>query len=250
MRFAFIVLVVTSLSACAGSRDSKSDLSAAMPPPAVMAADAEGRGDWAGAARHWERAAAAAPEDRSVLLHAVHALRRSNACGHAQDYLQRLQSKGAESVDVLLESAKCHLISGRYEAAETGLSTAISLAPKHWEAESMLGLTYDLMERPSSALPHHDRAALLAPANPMVLSNKAMSLALGGDIKAALGVMRRAAAEPRAGGRIRMNLAFLEAVAGNGEVAAMMVRQEGAADAESAKLLQRIADAARNTQGS
>ena len=250
MRIALVILIAAGLSACAGGRDSKKDLANAMPAPAVMAADAESRSDWAGAARHWERAAAAAPEDRTVLLHTVHALRRANSCGHAQDYLQRLQGKNADSVDVLLESSKCHLISGRYEAAETGLTTAISLASKNWEAETILGLTYDLMERPEAARPHHDRAALLAPANAMVLSNKAMSLALAGDIKSALGVMRRAAAEANAGQRIRMNLAFLEAVAGNGDIAAMMVRQESASDAENAKLLQRIADAARNTQGS
>lgn len=250
MRIAFLMLVAASLSACAGNRDVRNDLANAMPAPAVMAADAESRGDWSGAARHWERAAASAPEDRALLLHTVHALRRANSCGHAQDYLQRLQTKDAESVDILLESAKCHLLSGRYEAAEIGLTTAVSLAPKNWEAETILGLTYDLMERADTARLHHDRAATLVPANPMVLSNKAMSLALTGDITGALAVMRRAAADANAGQRIRMNLAFLEAVAGNGEIAAMMVRQENSTDAENAKLLQRIADAARNTRGS
>ena len=238
-------LMFAGLAACASQSPEAKPTAMAkdMPSPAAMATDAETQGDWKSAARHWEQAAAAAPEDRTIALRTVRALRLSSSCGRASSYLERLFKTDAESADVLLETGKCHLVSGRYQAAEAALSAALTVAPESWEVETVLATTYDLMERSETARTHHERAESLAPHNSLVLSNQGLSRALAGDLPGALTVMRRAAAEPSAPARVRMNLAFLEAVNGRGDVAAMMARQEASGDADSVKLLQRISAA-------
>ena len=236
-----IGVIGAGLAACA-ARQPRS-VAQNLPPAGTMADDAESRGDWPAAARHWENAAAAAPSDRQAALSAARALRLANACGRAAPYLQRLRQAAPDDRNVLLEAGKCHLVSGRYDAAEAAFKAALVSDPASWEAETVLGMTYDLMERPREAMVHHDRALALAPTQPMVLSNKALSLALAGDLATALTVMRAASAQPSASGRVRMNLAFLEAIAGHGDVAAMMARQESS-EGEGATLLQRIAAAA------
>jgi Flp pilus assembly protein TadD len=243
-------IAIIALAGCADHSPTKPQLARDMPAPSVMAMDAEMQGNWTDAARHWEQAAAAAPDDRAIALHTVRALRLASACGRASTYLERLFKNGAESADVFLETGKCHLVSGRYQAAEAALTAALAANPASWEAETVLGTVYDLMDQPDAARPHHERAAQLAPHNAMVLSNAALSRALAGDLHGALDLMRRAAAEPGAPARVRMNLAFLEAVSGNGDVAGMMARQEAGTDLENVKLLKRIAGTVHRAESS
>jgi Flp pilus assembly protein TadD len=146
---------------------------------------------------------------------------------------------------VLLEPGKCHLVSGRFDAAQAAFEAAVKADGKSWEAESMLGVALDYEEHSAEALVHHDRAVMLAPDNAVALSNKGLSLALGGHLDQALAVTRQAAVHPGAPARVRANLALLEAVAGNGDVAAMIARQESDPDRETIRLLQRIAAAAK-----
>jgi Flp pilus assembly protein TadD len=212
----------------------------------MLALDAEQHGDWIGAVRYWEREAAASPKDRTVTIALVRALRHTNACGRAAPYIEQLaQSKDASA---LIEAGKCHLVSGRFTVAATVLEAAAKADPKSWEAETVLAVALDYQQHHEEALAHHNRAALLAPKNPVVLSNKALSVALAGHLPQAVALMQAAAAMPGASARVRMNLALLEAVSGNGDIAAMMSRQEGDADADTAKLLQRIADEANQNR--
>lgn len=210
-----------------------------------LAEDAERHGDWAGAAKYWETEVQAAPRDRAAALSLVRALRRSNACGRAGAYFDKMRADTPRDTAVLLEAGKCHLVSGRFGAAQAAFEAAVKADGKSWEAESMLGTALDYEDRSSDALIHHDRAVALAPRNAVALSNKGLSLALGGHLDQALAVTRQAATQPGAPARVRANLALLEAVAGNGDVAAMIARQESEPDQETQRLLQRIAAAAR-----
>src|SRR3954464_14096490 len=98
-------LICAGLTACAGHQQAQTKpaaLAKSMPSPSAMAADAESQADWKSAARHWEEAAAGAPDDRTIALRTVRALRLSNSCGRASSYLERLFKMGAENADVLL----------------------------------------------------------------------------------------------------------------------------------------------------
>jgi Flp pilus assembly protein TadD len=182
--------------------------------------------------------------DRNAALSMVQALRLSGDCRSAAPILERLQKETPIDLDVMLETAKCEFQSGRLARAAEVLTAAVKLHPRSSEAETVLGATLDHLERPADARVHHDRAVALAPASAMALSNKAISVALNGDLDEALGLMRKASVLPNAPARVRFNLALLEAVAGNGDVAAAMAKQE-AGDPETVRLLERIAAAAK-----
>lgn len=235
------------LSACANGipENETQTVKSLMPKPAEIAADAERRGDWQLAARNWHSAYDAAPDNREVALSLARSLRLSGTCGPAVSVLGGLLAKNPADADALLESAKCQLVSGRPEAAEQQLRATIAGVPESWEAETTLGVTLDRMGRHTEALAHHDRAAELVPDKPIVLSNKALSLALSDRLPDALALMRRAASMPTAPMRVRMNLAMLEAVSGHDDRALTIASQEALTDkSESLTLLRKIAEAA------
>lgn len=182
--------------------------------------------------------------DRSAAIATVRALRVAGDCARAAPILERLQQEAPVDLDVMLETAKCEFVAGRFARAVEVLAAAVKIHPGSSEAETVLGASLDHMERPAEARVHHDRAVVLAPASAVALSNKAISLALGGELDQALALMRKASALPDAPARVRLNLALLEAVAGNGDVAAAMAKQE-TLDPEAARLLERIAAAAK-----
>ena len=242
----FLVILI-SISGCGSpQRPVETFDTAPLPSQKALAFEAERRGDWPAAASHWERTTQSSLEDKTITLALVRALRLSGACGRAAPYLSTLLSNHGSDFQVLLETGKCHLVSGRLDAAVSTLDQAIEAGPMNWEAETVMATALDHLERPHDALVHHDRALELAPGNAIILSNKAISLALDGKLDLALTLMREASAKPDAISRVRLNLAFLEAISGNMEFAALMAEQEIAGDGnETIKLLKRIGDAAQ-----
>lgn len=231
------------MAGCSGMPDvSPQAVEAALPSAETMAVEAEARGDWAAAARHWQAAAGAEPT-RTVRLSWARALRLSGRCGPAAAVLAPLLSAAEADGAALIESAKCHLVSGRPEAAESQLRQAIEIMPGSWEAESVLAVTLDRMGRHGEAMQHHDKANALAPGRPVLMSNKALSLALNGRLDEGVALLRQASALPGATERVRMNLALLEAAAGNGDRAASIAAQETIDDkAGEVLFLQRMAE--------
>lgn len=244
-----LLAVIISLAAVSGCQSRPQEPAEALPSAQSLAVEAERRGDWATAANHWTIALSAEPINSSYKLSLVRSLRLSNSCGRAATTLAQLQTEKPVDIAVMLEVGKCHLVSGRLDAAVAALEAAITADPNSWEAETVLATTHDYRERHKDALPHHDRAITLAPNRPIPLSNKAISLALSGNLTNGLKIMRQAAALPDATSRVRLNLAFLEAIAGNGDLAVMMTRNEVETDdTESTRLLQRIATAAQKAK--
>lgn len=237
---------VLFLAACATDQEIAGTPAPLMPPPRAMAAEAENRGDWTAAARHWAAVYQNEPNDRAVTLSFARTLRLAGSCGPASTYLGRWLATAPRDPEALMELSKCHLVSGRPEAAEKVLIKALALTPQSWEMETTLAVTLDRLGRPGDALPHHDRALELAPEKPIVMSNKALSLTLAGNLTQGLALMRDAAAIPGAPAKVRINLAVLEAMTGSPDRAATVASQELIdSKAESLDMLRRIARSAR-----
>lgn len=242
-----ILATTLSLAACAtgGQGPAGDGIASVMPKPLDMAVEAERRGDWEGAARYWAQLVDADASDRPARLALSRALRLTGRCGPATGAIAPLLTAGTGDAEALTESAKCHLVSGRPEGALAQLQAAVAAAPESWEAETTLAVTLDRLGRHAEAQSHHDRALELVPEKPIVLSNKALSLALAGRLSDALPLMRRAAAIPGAPSRVRLNLAVLEALSGQGDRAQTIASQELMDDkTEKLQLLKRMADAA------
>lgn len=214
-----------------------------------MAITAENRGDWVTAAQNWQNVVQAAPADRPARLSLARALRLSDRCGPATTALTPLLTSAGTDAGALVESAKCALVSGRPEAAEAQLRTAIVAAPDLWETWSTLAVSLDRQGRHDEAQQHHDRALALASDKPIVISNKALSLALAGRLNEGLALMRQAAAIPGAPSRVRINLAMLEAMSGSTDRASTILSQEVIADkTDTLVLVKRIAETAGRTK--
>jgi Flp pilus assembly protein TadD len=241
-----MLVPLAALSACATLPSGQTSLSDALPPPRAMAAEAEQRGDWAAAARHWQSVQQNARTDRAVTLSLVRALRLSGSCGSAQPHLAQMLGTDGRDGDALMEAAKCHLVSGRPEAAEATLATLLDVKPDSWEAHTTMGVALDRTGRTDEALAHHDQAVRLANGKPTALANKGLSLALSGRLDEGLAIMRSAASMPNAPARVRVNLAVLEALAGDGERAATILSQENVEDkVDGIAQLKRMARAAK-----
>lgn len=219
------LVLLAALAGCGGA-PKPADVRSALPAPPAMAQQAEGRGDWDGAARHWQAAVEADPANRAARLSLARALRLSGSCGPAGIAIAPVLTKAPADAEALVESAKCHLVSGRPEAAEAQLGAAAKAAPESWDAEATLAVTLDRMGRHAEAQAHHDRALTLGGDRPTLLANKALSLALSGQLDGALALMRVAASIPGAPARVRMNLATIEALSGNADRATTIASQE------------------------
>lgn len=243
---AFSIAALTlALSGCAldGAQGPNTDLASLLPPARDMAISAERRGDWTTAAQNWQSVVQSAPEDREARLSLARALRLTDRCGPATSALTPLLTNVEPDAGALVESAKCALVSGRPEAAEAQLRTALESAPELWEARSALAVTLDRQGRHEEAQVHHDQALILAPGKPIVISNKALSLALAGRLDEGVALMRQAAAIPGAPARVRINLAMLEAMSGSTDRASTILSQELITDkADTMGLVRRIAE--------
>jgi Flp pilus assembly protein TadD len=188
--------------------------------------------------------AAVLSPDTAAAIATVRALRLAGDCRSAAPILERLQKEAPVDLEVMLETAKCEFAAGRFGRAAEVLAAAVKIHTASSEAETVLGATLDHLERSAEARVHHDRAVALAPRSAVALSNKALSVALGGELREALVLMRKAVELANAPASVRLNLALLEAVAGNGDAAALMAKQE-TGDPETLRLLERIAAAAK-----
>jgi len=241
-----MLVPLAGLAGCAALPGGQPSVGEALPPPRVMAAEAEQRGDWSAAARHWQNVQSSARDDRSVTLSLVRALRLSGSCGTAQPHLAQLLGADGKDPDALMEAAKCHLVSGRPEAAEATLATMLEAKPDSWEAHTTMGVVLDRAGRTDEARAHHDQAVRLGNGRPTALANKGLSLALSGKLDEGLAIMRSAAAMPNAPARVRVNLAVLEALAGDGDRAATILSQENVEDkTDGIAQLKRMARAAK-----
>lgn len=241
--------ILLLIGGCSGVPDDPAQsVETTLPSSQKLAGDAEGRGDWSAAARHWEDAAGPSPS-RTVRLSWARALRLSGKCGPATTVLAPLLTGADADGTALIESAKCHLVSGRPEAAEEQLRQALEVTPESWQAHSALAVTLDRMGRHGEAMRHHDRANALEPGKPNLMSNKALSLALNGHLEEAVVLMRQASAIPGATERVRMNLALLEAASGRGDRARSIASQEAIDDkADEILFLQRMAEGSRRSE--
>ncbi|MEW5728794.1 MAG: tetratricopeptide repeat protein [Pseudomonadota bacterium] len=243
-----VLALAVSLGGCVAGGTDAGPVTSVLPKAPEMAADAERRGDWEAAARHWGQVVEADAANRDARLALARSLRLSGRCGPAAGAIAPLVTAGTDA-EALVESAKCHLVSGRPEGAVAQLRAALDLAPESWEAETTLGVTLDRIGRHAEALAHHDRALELVPDKAIVLSNRSLSLALAGRLPEALVLMRQAAAMPTAPSRVRLNLAVLEALSGQGDRALTIASQEVMDDkADKLRLLRRVADAASPTE--
>jgi Flp pilus assembly protein TadD len=99
--------------------------------------------------------------------------------------------------------------------AEADLNEALRIDGDLAEAHAALGILYDGQRRGDDALRHHKRAVELEPRNPSYLNNLGFSLFAHGRPREALPVLHEALRAAPTDARLRNNLGFAYAAAGD-----------------------------------
>jgi len=95
-----------------------------------------------------------------------------------------------------------------------------------WRLESAAGAINDQLGNFDVARSYYDKALLLAPGEPSILSNYGLSYLLEGNLPSAESYLREAAKHPKADSRVRQNLALVLGLQGNFSEAERIARSE------------------------
>lgn len=242
--------VVLFLAACAtGQEKQETLLSKSLIAESLTsaAAHAEASGDFRSAAAHYRTLLDRPPRDRRIALRFARALRLSGEPRQAAAFLEQLSRNEKPGADLFLELAKAYLSSDQMPIALRYLNQAEPLAPDNWEILSLLGVIHDYQGANAEARDYYNDALALSPDNSVVLNNLGLSLAMAGDLDAAIAALEKAKDQPGASHHIRQNLALLLAMKGDGANAERFTRKDQSPEMVRANLryFRALADGAK-----
>ena len=203
---------------------------AAAPRPAPTPASAEARtaADRADALTRsvfWTQEAEIAPNDPVAGVKAAQALRELGRYDQAADQAQRVLMVQPTNYDAMLEVGRGHIARGQAFYGIQALEQARDARPGDWRPWSLLGAAYEQVRRTEDAREAWAQALAISPENPDVLTNMAVSAMAKGDNAAAEPLLRRAAAQPGASLKVRLNLAMVLGLTGKMGEAEQILRR-------------------------
>jgi Flp pilus assembly protein TadD len=204
---------------------------AADPAPARAPASAEARAayermDALSRSVFWASEQQANPADPVAGVKLAQALRELGRYDQAAEAVQATLTVQPDNLDALLELGRAHIARGQAFYGVAPLEKARDKAPRDWRAWSLLGVAYEQVRRFDDARAAWNQALVLSPDNPDVLTNAAMAAMTQGDAPAAETLLRRAAAQPAASGKVRQNLAMVLGLQGKMGEAEQILRRE------------------------
>ncbi|GAA0651099.1 tetratricopeptide repeat protein [Brevundimonas lenta] len=156
----------------------------------------------------WAEQAEINPADPVAGVKAAEALRQMGRYDQSVDIAQRVLMVQPANVEAMLEVGRGHIMRGQAFYGIHALEYARNLQPNDWRAWSLLGAAYEQVRRADDARAAWAQALALSPENPDVLTNMAISSMARGDNASAEPLLRRAAAQPGASLKVRLNLAM------------------------------------------
>ena len=177
-------------------------------------------------AAFWAQEVGRDPRDAEAGVQLSAALRGMGKAEEALGAAEAVLAFRPDHVDAMLEVARAHIARGQAFHAVAPTRQAQLLAPRDWRAPSLLGVAYEAVDRPAEARSAWETALQLSPENPAVLANLALSWAAAGDLPRAEGLLRRAAARPDAGMKVRQNLALVLGLQGKTTEAERLIRDD------------------------
>lgn len=174
----------------------------------------------------WTDQAEIDPMDPVAGVKAAQALRELGRFDQAAEMAGKVLMVQPANVDAMLEVGRAHIARGQAFYGIAPLEDARNARPGDWQVWSLLGTAYEQVRRPDDARAAWTQALVLSPDNPAVLSNMAISAMTRGDIAGAEPLLRRAAAQPGATLKVRLNLALALGLTGNLAEAEQMLRRD------------------------
>lgn len=156
----------------------------------------------------WTEQAEIDPLDPIAGVRAAQALRELGRYDQAADMAQRVLMVQPGNYEAMLEAGRGHIARGQAFYGIQALEQARDARPDDWRPWSLLGTAYEQVRRPDDARTAWVQALTLSPDNPDVLTNMAISAMARGDNAAAEPLLRRAADQPGASLKVKLNLAM------------------------------------------
>ena len=174
----------------------------------------------------WTDQAEIDPMDPVAGVKAAQALRELGRFDQAAEMAGKVLLVQPTNVEAMLETGRAHIARGHAFYGIAALEQARNARPGDWRAWSLLGAAYQQVRRPADAHAAWSQALAISPDNPDVLTNMAISAMTQGDAAGAEPLLRRAAAQPGASLKVRLNLAMALGLTGNMAEAEQMLRRD------------------------
>jgi Flp pilus assembly protein TadD len=184
----------------------------------------------------WTDQADIDPRDPIAGVKAAAALRDLGRYDQAAEIAQGVLVIQPNNVDAMLEVGRAHIARGQAFYGVAALEQARNARPNDWQAWSLLGTAYEQVRRPADARAAWAQALAISPDNPAVLTNMAISAMTQGDAATAEPLLRRAAAQPGATLKVRLNLAMVLGLSGKVDEAEQILRRDLPPEAADANL--------------
>ncbi|WP_292067221.1 tetratricopeptide repeat protein [Brevundimonas sp. UBA7664] len=174
----------------------------------------------------WTEQAEINPMDPVAGVKAAQALRELGRFDQAAEMAGKVLVVQPANVEAMLEAGRAHIARGQAFYGIAALEGARNARPDDWRAWSLLGAAYEQVRRADDARAAWAQALVLSPDNPDVLTNMAISAMTRGDAGSAEPLLRRAAAQPGASLKVRLNLAMVLGLTGNLGEAEQILRRD------------------------
>src|SRR5690606_4356531 len=184
----------------------------------------------------WTEQAEINPLDPVAGVKAAQAMRELGRYQESAEMGERVLLLQPDNVEAMLEVGRGHIARGHAFYGVSALERARDARPRDWRAWSLLGAAYEQVRRSQDAQAAWAQALTLSPDNPDVLTNMAISAMTRGDTAAAEPLLRRAAAQPGASLKVRLNLAMALGLNGKMDEAEQMMRRDLPPDAADRNL--------------
>ena len=166
------------------------------------------------------------PDDRATIINYSAALRLNGQTAQAVAVLSKGKIRYPDDPELGAAFGKALAENGDFTQALSVIQSVQRADRPDWKLYSAEGAILDQMGRPEVARDRYAKALAIAPGEPTVLNNLALSYLLTGDMAEAEKILRQAAQSDKATSRIRQNLALVLGLQGRYEEAEAVARTE------------------------
>ena len=207
-------LVVATVIAVSGALGGCARPTAKTDGPAVTGSIPTDEAGRQSAVADWTRRYRANPDDRSTALGFAQALRADNRSNQAVEVLQKAMLQFPKDVTVASAYGKALAENGDFDEALKVVRAANDPRTPDWRLTSAEGAIQDQLGHPGEARRLYQEALKLAPDEPSVINNLALSYVFTNELSKAETTLRRAVTSPKADSRVRQNLALVVGLQG------------------------------------
>jgi Flp pilus assembly protein TadD len=191
-----------------------------------MASAPRSDADWRQSLDTWGKRYRENPGDAGAAIAYARALRATEQYSQAVAVLEQATMRNPHSMPLLGAYGRALADTGQYAQALDALEKAHTPDNPDWRVLNAQGAVLDQMGRHAEAQHHYEAALKIVPGEPSILSNLGLSYALTKHLKQAEATLRQAAADPKAGPKVRQNLALVIGLEGRFDEAERIARAD------------------------